>query len=245
MSDTKPTSGMLRRARKRANNHRLVSIDQSFSNYAMILFEDGIPIERCVFHTGDPTTKKNKVKDPILTESEFFVDSLDQLEYLYGKVINKVSEWNPQDIVMEGLSFGSTGNMERQLGALFFGIQVSLVRELEYQKCNLHVVTPKQCKTMARSFLKESDQYEKDCHGTIVTLKSGKRRLNQMSGKKDVMKAFDRSPHAWLNDGYTRDGLVKCRVKPTGIEDLPDAYFIGLHCLEDKFNHKIIRVEDI
>lgn len=232
-----PQIRQLLRDRRRNKKHRLVGIDQSFSNYAMVLFEEGVPIDRCVFHTGDPTTKKNQAKDPVATQSRFFVSPLAQLEYLYQEVLDKIAEWNPHDIAMEGLSFGSNGNMERQLGALYFGLQVSLIRELGYSQENLFSVTPKQCKNFAREFLIGDDQYEKK-GDEIVLLKSKKPKLNQMKGKKDMIKALENTPYGWLIDGYTRDGLAASKRMPTGMEDLPDAYMIGLYILEQNFEYK-------
>lgn len=236
----------LKRGRRNRDSHYLVGIDQSFSNYAMVLFRDGIPIDRTVFHTGDPTTIKNSKKCEDKTESRFFVETVDQLAYLYDCVINRIALWNPDDIVMEGLSFGSISKVERQLGALYFGLQVSLMRELGYERGKLHTVTPHQCKALARTFLIADDQYERDEAGCVVYLKTKakkpKPKLNPMKNKRDMIKALGNTPYEWLLDGYTRDGLVASRSKPTGIEDIPDAYFIGLCVLEDKFNHKENRI---
>ena len=232
----------LRRYRRNREDHYLVAIDQSFSNYAMVLFKNGEPISRYVAHTGGNDTKKNKAKDEVLTNSRFFGTVLEQLDYLYGEVLAKIAEWNPSDIVFEGLSFGSSGNMERQLGALYFGIMVSLKRELGYEYDQLHTVTPKQCKSLAREFLLGDDRYERNKKtGEIVYLATKKPQLNKMTGKKFVMKALENTPYNWIVDGYTRDGLTKSRKVETGIEDLPDAFFIGLFIMEQKFNHKLQR----
>lgn len=225
------------RDRRLRKEHIVVGIDQSFSNYAMVKFVNGVPTERCVYHTGDPNTIKNKRKDPLKTNSQFFVDDVEKLNYLYGEVLSKLYDWNPDDICMEGLSFGSSGNVERQLGALFFGMQVSIMRELGYEKSALHVTTPKQCKSLALEFLIGDEQFEKDKNGNVIILKSTKKQKNKMSKKSWMIKALKNTKHSWILDGYTRDGLVSSRDTPTGLEDLPDAYFIGLFCLETKFKH--------
>ena len=41
------------------------------------------------------------------------------------------------------------------------------------------------------------------------------------------------SEDAWILNGYTRDGLVASRTQETGLEDLPDAYFIGRYCIDN------------
>jgi hypothetical protein len=199
----------------------------------MVLFKDGVPIDRVVYHTGDPTAKKNKGKQ----YGKYFENPILQIDYLYGEVLTKLAEWNPNDVVMEGLAFGSTGQYERNLAALYFGIMVSLHRELGYKYNNLHTVTPIQAKSLAREFMIGDDKYHKE-NGIITTLKSGRRKLNPMNDKADVVKALQNTPHRWLLDGYTRDGLALARTRETGMHDIPDAYFIGLTILESLFGFK-------
>lgn len=226
----------LMRERGDRHEHLLVGIDQSFSNYAMVLFKDGVPIDRVVYHTGDPTAKKNKGKQ----YGKYFENPILQLDYLYGEVLTKLAEWNPNDIAMEGLAFGSTGQYERNLAALYFGMMVSLHRELGYNYNNLHTVTPTQAKALAREFMIGDEKYHKE-NGIITTLKSGKRKLNPMNDKEDIVKALNNTAYSWLLDGYTRDGLALARTSETGYHDLGDAYFMGLFVLENTFGHKFDR----
>lgn len=224
------------RERGDRHEHLLVGIDQSFSNYAMVLFKDGIPIDRVVYHTGDPTAKKNKGKQ----YGKYFENPILQLDYLYWEVLSKLAEWNPNDIAMEGLAFGSTGQYERNLAALYFGMMVSLHRELGYNYNNLHTVTPTQAKALAREFMIGDEKYHKE-NGIITTLKSGKRKLNPMNDKEEIVKALGNTPYSWLLDGYTRDGLALSRTRETGYHDLGDAYFMGLFVLENTFGYKTDR----
>lgn len=224
------------RERGDRHEHLLVGIDQSFSNYAMVLFKDGIPIERVVYHTGDPTAKKNKGKQ----YGKYFENPILQLDYLYGEVLTKLAEWNPNDIAMEGLAFGSTGQYERNLAALYFGMMVSLHRELGYNYNNLHTVTPTQAKALAREFMIGDEKYHKE-NGIITTLKSGKRKLNPMNDKAEMIKALGNTSHGWLVDGYTRDGLALARTRETGLEDIPDSFWIASFVLENTFGYKFDR----
>jgi hypothetical protein len=224
------------RERGDRHEHLLVGIDQSFSNYAMVLFKDGVPIERVVYHTGDSTAKKNKGKQ----YGKYFENPILQLDYLYGEVLTKLAEWNPNDIVMEGLAFGSSGQYERNLAALYFGMMVSLHRELGYNYNNLHTVTPTQAKAVSRDFMIGDEKYHKE-NGIITTLKSGKRKLNPMNEKPEIVKALQNTPYGWLLDGYTRDGLALARTRETGYHDIGDAYFIGLFVLENTFGYKTDR----
>lgn len=224
------------RERGDRHEHLLVGIDQSFSNYAMVLFKDGIPIDRVVYHTGDPTAKKNKGKQ----YGKYFENPILQLDYLYGEVLTKLSEWNPNDVAMEGLAFGSTGQYERNLAALYFGMMVSLHRELGYNYNNLHTVTPTQAKALAREFMIGDEKYHKE-NGIITTLKSGKRKLNPMNDKTEMIKALGNTAHGWLVDGYTRDGLALARTRETGLEDIPDSFWIASFVLENTFGYKFDR----
>jgi hypothetical protein len=224
------------RERGDRHEHLLVGIDQSFSNYAMVLFKDGVPIDRVVYHTGDPTAKKNKGKQ----YGKYFENPILQLDYLYGEVLVKLAEWNPNDIAMEGLAFGSSGQYERNLAALYFGMMVSLHRELGYHYNNLHTVTPTQAKALAREFMIGDEKYHKE-NGIITTLKSGKRKLNPMNNKAEMIKALGNTSHGWLVDGYTRDGLTLARTRETGLEDIPDSFWIASFVLENTFGYKFDR----
>lgn len=226
----------LTRERANRDEHLAVGIDQSFSNYAMVLFKEGVPVDRVVYHTGDPTAKKNKGKQ----YGKYFENPVLQLDYLFTEVISKLSEWNPNDIVMEGLAFGSSGQYERNLAALYFGMMITLHRELGYNYNNLHTVTPTQAKATAREFMIGDDKYHKE-NGIITTLKSGKRKLNPMNDKTEMLKALTNTPYGWLVEGYTRDGLALARTRETGLHDLPDAYFIGLFVLENVLGFKEAR----
>ena len=53
-----------------------------------------------------------------------------------------------------------------------------------------------------------------------------------------MVKALNCTDDKWILDGYTRDGLAAARTKPTGLEDLPDAYFIGKWYLLNKGDTK-------
>lgn len=230
----------MQRERRRRDEHVVVSIDQSFSNYAMVKWENGVPVDRCVFHTGDPTAKKNANKP----YGEYFESPILQLNFMYIHVLEKLRVWNADDIVVEGLAFSAKGNQERQLGALYFGLMVSMHRELGLQYDNLHVVTPTQCKAKARDFMTGKGKYATESTGEIIRLRSGKLKLNPMKHKKEMLVALRNTPHSWIVDGYTHDGLVAARSTETGLYDLPDAYFMGVHLLESMFKHKFERPKE-
>jgi hypothetical protein len=84
------------------------------------------------------------------------------------------------------------------------------------------------------------EKYHKE-NGIITTLKSGKRKLNPMNEKPEIVKALQNTPYGWLLAGYTRDGLALARTRETGYHDIGDAYFIGLFVLENTFGYKTDR----
>ena len=217
------------RDRRRRGTERVVGVDQSLSNCAMVLFEDGLPIERKVFHTGDPLTKKHRERlkrgDTIF--GEFYESHQKQVSYITGQVVEQIYEWKADKVCLEGLAFSATGKVERQLAGLFHSIFVCLERELglEIDK-DLHIVTPTQAKAFARDFLPKEKQY------TGAYTSRGKPKLNPMK-KPDMLEALQQTEHAWLVDGYTRENLVASRKVETGLHDIPDAYFIGKYFIEN------------
>lgn len=229
----------LQREREERSEHVLVGIDQSFSNCAMVKFADGIPTDRFVIHTGDPTAKKNKHK----TYGMYFESPALQLNYVIEMFMEKMEEWNPDQIALEGLSFGSTSSSIFQLGALYFGLQIAAHRELGLPFDSILTVTPAQAKNTARSFLINGDQYEREKTGEVIRLKSGKPKLKKMD-KPDMLKALENTPYGWLVDGYTRDGLVAARSTPTGIADIPDGFWIAVYTLEKEFKYKFDRPKE-
>ena len=229
----------LQREREERSEHVLVGIDQSFSNCAMVKFVNGIPTDRFVIHTGSPTATKNKHK----TYGMYFESPALQLNYVIEMFMEKMEEWNPDQIALEGLSFGSTSSSIFQLGALYFGLQIAAHRELGLPFDSILTVTPAQAKNTARSFLINGDQYEREKTGEVIRLKSGKPKLKKMD-KPDMLKALENTPYGWLVDGYTRDGLVASRSTPTGIFDIPDGFWIAVYALEKEFKYKFDRPKE-
>jgi len=229
----------LQREREERSEHVLVGIDQSFSNCAMVKFVNGIPPDRFVIHTGSPTATKNKHK----TYGMYFESPALQLNYVIEMFMEKMEEWNPDQIALEGLSFGSTSSSIFQLGALYFGLQIAAHRELGLPFDSILTVTPAQAKNTARSFLINGDQYEREKTGEVIRLKSGKPKLKKMD-KPDMLKALENTPYGWLVDGYTRDGLVASRSTPTGIFDIPDGFWIAVYALEKEFKYKFDRPKE-
>ena len=233
------TRRKLKRERDNRDEHVLVAVDQSYGNFAAVKFVNGIPNDRVVFHSGDSTAQKNKLKQ----YGAYFETPTLQLNYLTEMFLDKLEDWNPNTIVFEGLSFGSTSASIFQLGALYYGMQVTIHREFGLPYDSILSVTPAQAKNTARTFLVNGDQYEREKAGEVIRLKSGKPKMKVMT-KKDMKAALDNTPYAWITDGYTHDGLVASRTTETGIFDLPDSIWIGIYALERYFKHKYERPKD-
>lgn len=220
----------LLRARKLKPDTDIVGIDQSLSNCAMVHFNGTKVVDRCVFHTGCPNTKdyKTRVKRGDTIFGEYFTSHEMQVSYIAGNVVKKIAEWNPKRVALEGLAFSATGKTERQLAGLYHAICTSLYYQLGYDitKGDIVIVTPTQVKQVGREFLPEEEYYLKEYTSR------GKPKLRPME-KKDMIRAVTLGGYDYVLEGYTRKQLVASRSKPTGLEDLPDAICVGLHCLKN------------
>lgn len=203
-----------------------MSCDQSFSNFAIVVFEekDGnfISIDRKVLHTGEdvPSNLKKEFGKYFETEQE-------QLQYLYSEFKPFYLKHNPDYLVFEGLAFGAKGDRVFSLGGLYYHITTSLLEDGILNPKQLKKVTPTSVKKIARDCLKEEDRCEKDKNGNVIYNKNNKPRLNTMP-KKFVVEALLNTDDAWLVDGYT----TSSNKKETGKHDIPDAFFIGKAFIE-------------
>ncbi|CAH9014576.1 putative resolvase [Vibrio phage 496E54-1] len=192
--------------------------DQSYSNFAVVVFKDGEVVDRKVFHTGSDN-KSNKDK----RFGEYFKTVQEQLIYMKGEYFKLFDQYKPDKLIFEGLAFGAKGDRVFQLGGLFYYITSSLCEEGLVSPEDIITITPKEVKAKAREDLEEVDYYMRDGEGSVVYLKSKKPKLNPMKEKKWIKKALMNTPDSWILDGYT----TASKLKPTGAHDIPDAYYIG------------------
>lgn len=85
---------------------KILSIDQSLTNCAYIIWEDGLVYDFGVLHTI------NKDKEAI------------RIMYLIDNLAKIIKEENIEVITLEGLSLGSISNSVRVLAGLFYSIQI-------------------------------------------------------------------------------------------------------------------------
>lgn len=133
-----------------------------------------------------------------------------------------VIEYSPCNLVFEGLSFGSIGNRVFDLGGLFYHITTSLIEDKIVDVNYIHTITPTSAKKLARDHLPEESKYEKDKSGNIVIAKNKKPKLKKMD-KPDMLLALEQTQDKWIVEGFSASSIKI----PTGIKDLPDAYWLG------------------
>ena len=85
---------------------KIISIDQSLTNCAYVVWEEGLVYDFGVLHTT------NKDKEAI------------RLIYLIDNLAKIIKEENIEVITLEGLSLGSISNSVRVLAGLFYSIQI-------------------------------------------------------------------------------------------------------------------------
>lgn len=121
---------------------RLLSIDQSMASCAYVVLEDGVPIFKEVLHTTGSEKKAGSSSEWCI----FFKHPAEQIAYISRKIADVCQSFGVEHIVLESLSFGSAGNATRDLAGLFFGIQLTLLRD-GYSMENIHTIAPTSVKS--------------------------------------------------------------------------------------------------
>lgn len=172
--------------------------------------EDSKPVEHYLIRTGDVNTKQ--VKNVV-----YFNTLEERIHHICMELKDIVTKTNPENIVFESLSFGSTGDASRNLAGLYHAMRETLIC-MEY-KGSVHTITPTGLKAFARSFLLEDRQYE----GKLAT---GKPKLIKMD-KKLIVEA--------VKSKYGEDYLKGYNYS-NGLDDLADATFLALYVQSGKIN---------
>ena len=197
---------------------KLMSVDQSLSHCAVVIFDDGVPVYREMIRTGSNNSKSKKNKDVI-----YFDNVHEQIRFVVGRILTLAEEHRIDKYVMEALSLSSIGSATRDLAGLFYCIVYGLYQSaiLGYQA--IHTVAPTSVKAYARALLPESER-------TVV-----KEKVDKKTGKKvystgqvkmeksHMVRAVDCDFPGWL------DGMTLA----AGKADYADAYLIGKKFLED------------
>lgn len=187
-----------------------LSIDQSFSHCALVLWDQSKVIDRMIIRTGLHSSK-TKTKDVL-----YFSNLLEQIEYISDTINEYCKIHNVENIVMEAISLSSIGNRTRDLAGLFYCVQYSLLKN-GYTSNNLFSISPNTVKAFARELLPEHEQTEESEVKNKKTGKKTKRTKKKVMKKPDMIKACEISEPGWL------EGLTLT----AGKGDYADAYFIG------------------
>lgn len=96
----------------------VMGIDQSLSCTGVVILEEKGGIKTVLYHEAITTEK-----DPDATP---MADTLTRAKYIAKQLADLQLVWDPDQIVLESLSFGSVGNATRNLAILFGIICVQL-----------------------------------------------------------------------------------------------------------------------
>lgn len=187
---------------------RLLAIDQSMSNCALVVFEDDKVIYKKVVSTGSNASSGKKKKSVI-----YFDKDIEQMAHICQEVSTLVQQFEIESVVLESLSFSSIGNATRTLAGLFYCINYTLLLD-GFPVKDIHTITPTQVKSFARQFLPEDERESKNSKGKSIKMKMT---------KKEMIKAAESLDNTLLV-GYTLS---------SGKGDLADAYLIGLKWRND------------
>ena len=197
---------------------KLMSVDQSLSHCAVVIWEHGVPVYREMIRTGSTHSKGKRQKDVV-----YFDNVYEQIRYIVNKITTLAEEHRIDHYVMEALSLGSIGSATRDLAGLFYCIVYALYQFGILGYGSIHTVAPTSVKSFARGLLPEEERtFVKE----KVDKKTGKKvySTGQVKMEKSHMvRAVECDIPGWL------DGLTLA----AGKADYADAYLIGKKFLED------------
>jgi Holliday junction resolvasome RuvABC endonuclease subunit len=107
---------------------KIVSVDQSFCNCAVVFLNDGA------------------IADFKIIKSDKTQDIFERAHYITNQLINITNLYKPDHVALEGLSLSNFGNATRDLAGLQFVI-VSMLRF--YHGYNIIIIPPKTVKKIA------------------------------------------------------------------------------------------------
>lgn len=181
---------------------KVLGIDQSLSKCGFCFMVDGVPVSFDLSKTGAAKVK-TKRKD-----TNYYENLCDQIHHICVDLEGHVSEFQPDKIVFEALSFGSVGDATRNLAALMGALRETIIRS-EWEG-EVTEIAPTSLKTYAHRFLPEDLKWD-------GATKAGKPKKVKMDKKMMVTAAREINGQDFLS-GYNYS---------TGLDDLTDAYFLA------------------
>lgn len=191
---------------------KLMSVDQSLSHCAVVIWDEGIPVYREMIRTGSNSSKGKKHKDVL-----YFDNVYEQILYIVNKITTLAEEHRVDNYVMESLSLGSIGSATRDLAGLFYCIMYALYQFGILGYDAIHSVAPTSAKAYARGLLPEEER-------TVV-----KEKIDKKTGKKVYSKSPVKMEKAQMVRAVECDypGWLDGLTLAAGKADYADAYLIG------------------
>lgn len=182
----------------------IISCDQSMAKAFFTVWVDGSIVDKFPVKTGSSDAKKK------LKSASYFKTTPEQIHHICDKMIELKEKHKPDLWVFEALSFGSGGNQEKNLAALFGAIVERLFVE-GVPKENIKTFAPTTVKSFARTKLPEGRQTVVNDKGKLVKIKMGKAEM--------IEAARNCLPKEYF-EGYKLSG------EHAGLDDLCDSYFL-------------------
>lgn len=198
----------------------LLSIDQSLTHTACVVWHNDKPVHKIVLRTQSTSAKEKK------PGTVSFATAAERIDWICKQVGYYIHTHGVDTVVMEGLSFGSRGDATRELAGLFYGLEVMFMDALadctNDGLCKVYTVTPTTVKKFARSTLSEDLAFEDHKKLDKRTGKEHTVRKPVTMDKKLMVKACENAEPGFLDDYNLTQGKA----------DLADAYWIGRSHLE-------------
>lgn len=193
---------------------KLMSVDQSLSHCAVVIWEGDKPSSKHMICTGS-THSKGKQKPNVA----YFDSVAEQILYIAEKILHLAKEQGCDTYVMEELSFGSLGNATRDLAGLFYCIQMMFMLNEDSggPTSYLNCIPPTSVKSFAREFLPEEER--------VVV----KERVDKKTGKTVYSKGklVMKKPEMVRAVECAEPGFLDGITLTAGKADYADAYLIG------------------
>lgn len=185
----------------------VLSIDQSISKCAVIVWKDSKPVFWDVFKSGGIECKKK------LKSVTYFDKEVDKIDFISDNIIELVKEYNIEKIVMEGLALNAVGNATRTLAGLYY-VLLSKLKLLDLiEPDNIIIISPTQVKSKARLLMENN--------GELDSIDSkGKIKKTKIKMDKPVMISIAEGHWPQVLEGYKNSG------ENAGKEDLADSCLI-------------------
>lgn len=197
---------------------RLMSVDQSLSHCAVVIWDGDKPSHKYMIRTGSTHSKGKQKKDVV-----YFDHVIQQIDYITSMICGYVNEHGVDTYVMESLALSAMGSATRDLAGLFYCIQSALL-ESGLDVTDLHTVAPTSVKAFARTLLPEEEQTEVKEKVDKKTQKKVYSTGKTTMGKQQMVRATQVAEPGFL-DGLTLEA---------GKADYADAYLIGRAYLSRK-----------